>query len=584
MLLEKIRIKGFRNFDDTEISFHKKTLIIGANDVGKTNLLYALRLLFDKSISEHDLELKESDFNAYSGTSNIEITVTLSDVTEECLLSAFGGSIKDDRVLIRYTCEKNGEYKFSTGCDYSTLSEIPSRQYIKRLNMQYVDTNRNLFSFLSRERIKMFQIAKDNLSKEALASDQETIEKIQDTLNDINEKVSSLEYISKSLEHVNKELGDLSVHNEDQEVCFVAGESKVDKLLDNLVLAYSTNDTPLSIGGDGRINQIFLATWIAKQHLQENVDHITFYAIEEPEAHLHPHQQRKLSSYIQNSFDSQIMITTHSPHIVSKFNPTGIVRLYTENKFTLTPKNGSDKLLKKTFKKLNYRFDSLSAETFFSDGVFLVEGTSEVLFYNALAKEIGIDLDRLNISILSVEGIGFKPYIAVCNALSIPWILRTDNDIFSKKRNGISMKYYAGTSRVMSIIDEIGDNNLGLIDYWNKHKQNNEWCAGSDIPGVANELNKHIKNEAEELGLFLSTKDLETDLLNSELKPSLLSFYNSNNKEKTLCKMQSKKAENMMSYLEGNQHSLSCLKDDELAKPLIEIAYIICERIRLNND
>lgn len=65
MLLEKIHIKGFRNFDDTEISFHKKTLIIGANDVGKTNLLYALRLLFDKSISEHDLELKESDFNAY---------------------------------------------------------------------------------------------------------------------------------------------------------------------------------------------------------------------------------------------------------------------------------------------------------------------------------------------------------------------------------------------------------------------------------------------------------------------------------------------------------------------------------------
>ena len=64
-------------------------------------------------------------------------------------------------------------------------------------------------------------------------------------------------------------------------------------MLDNLVLAYSTGDTPLSIGGDGRNNHIFLATWIAKQHLQKNIDHVTFYAIEEPEAHLHPHQQRK---------------------------------------------------------------------------------------------------------------------------------------------------------------------------------------------------------------------------------------------------------------------------------------------------
>jgi putative ATP-dependent endonuclease of OLD family len=41
MRLEKLRIKGFRNFNDTEIVFQEKSLIIGANDVGKTNLLYA---------------------------------------------------------------------------------------------------------------------------------------------------------------------------------------------------------------------------------------------------------------------------------------------------------------------------------------------------------------------------------------------------------------------------------------------------------------------------------------------------------------------------------------------------------------
>ena len=74
MRLEKVRIKGFRNFDDTEVTFQKKTLIIGANDVGKSNLLYALRILFDKTISEHDLELTESDYNAYSSTDTIEIT------------------------------------------------------------------------------------------------------------------------------------------------------------------------------------------------------------------------------------------------------------------------------------------------------------------------------------------------------------------------------------------------------------------------------------------------------------------------------------------------------------------------------
>lgn len=108
-----------------------------------------------------------------------------------------------------------------------------------------------------------------------------------------------------------KVLGEISVHNLDQAVCFVAGESNVDRLLDNLILAYSNGNNPLSIGGDGRNNQIFLATWISKQHIQESVDHITFYAIEEPEAHLHPHQQRKLASYIMDKFNSQVFITTH---------------------------------------------------------------------------------------------------------------------------------------------------------------------------------------------------------------------------------------------------------------------------------
>ena len=70
MKLEKIHIKGFRNFDDVEVYLQEKTLIIGANDVGKSNLLYAFRLLFDKTLSENDLELNDSDFNVYSNATS----------------------------------------------------------------------------------------------------------------------------------------------------------------------------------------------------------------------------------------------------------------------------------------------------------------------------------------------------------------------------------------------------------------------------------------------------------------------------------------------------------------------------------
>lgn len=49
--------------------------------------------------------------------------------------------------------------------------------------MQYVDTNRNLFSFLSREKIKILQIAKEKLSEEAKASDSQKINEIQNSLD-----------------------------------------------------------------------------------------------------------------------------------------------------------------------------------------------------------------------------------------------------------------------------------------------------------------------------------------------------------------------------------------------------------------
>jgi len=583
MRLEKLRIKGFRNFNDTEIVFEKKALIIGANDVGKTNLLYALRLLFDKTISEHDLELSDADYNAYSGTNTIEITAYFRDVIEECLLSTFREAVKDGKLVIRYTNQKGGSYKIFSGYDLETLVELQSRQYIKRLNMQYVDTNRNLFSFLRNERVRMLELAKEKLSAADASSDDQKIQQIQNGLNSINENIGSLHYIANSLQEVNSELAMLSVHNEDQILRFIAGESNANKMLDNLILAYSTGDTPLSIGGDGRTNQIFLATWIAKQRIQKDIDHVTFYAIEEPEAYLHPHQQRKLSAYIQNSLDASVFVTTHSPNIAAKFNPAGMVRIYTKNKYSFAACGGCSPLLQNVLNKFGYRLNAISAETFFSDGVFLVEGTSEVLLYTALAKEIELDLDRYNISVLSVEGIGFKPYVAVCEALNIPWVLRTDNDIFSKPKQSPRKKYYAGVSRIMGIVDGIDDQDTELADYWKQHSYENEWGKDEEPPAAAIELNDYIRQSAESLGIFLSDSDLENDLAMSPLLDVLLAHYGKS-KKNLVTAMQTRKAENMLEFVNKNHEQLSMPKETKIVAPLEMIVRTVIERERPCED
>lgn len=64
-----------------------------------------------------------------------------------------------------------------------------------------------------------------------------------------------------------------------------------------------------------------------------------------------------------------------------------------------------------------------------------------------------LELDKKNINVIDVNGVGFKPYIKVCEALNIPFVMRTDNDIF--KVPWTNKFHYAGVSRVMGIYKEM---------------------------------------------------------------------------------------------------------------------------------
>ena len=83
MIFDKVYIKGFRNFREATIRFNRQSLIIGANDIGKTNLIYALQILMDRGFSDYSFELKDSDFYAYENTKEVVIRAYLTDVREE---------------------------------------------------------------------------------------------------------------------------------------------------------------------------------------------------------------------------------------------------------------------------------------------------------------------------------------------------------------------------------------------------------------------------------------------------------------------------------------------------------------------
>ena len=105
MKIDKIHIKGFRNFDDEKITFQAKTLIIGANDIGKTNLLYAIRLLFDKSLNDIVVTAKPGSGKTFTVVEKISnIMPSLADYQGVITIS-FTNKASDE---LKRRCKQHG--------------------------------------------------------------------------------------------------------------------------------------------------------------------------------------------------------------------------------------------------------------------------------------------------------------------------------------------------------------------------------------------------------------------------------------------------------------------------------------------
>lgn len=572
MKLSKLYIKGFRNFKEATINFNNQSLIIGANDVGKTNLLYALRILLDRGFSDLDLELKESDFYAYEETNEVIITAFFDDIKEDCILSKMKGDISGDgNLVIKYLATKGEDYKFFCGKSDADedLHEYAIPYYRKVLNIKYINSKRDFWGYINKTKNILLQQAKEDRSAETIDMDDALYKQISEKLKEVDLQIPELSYVKNATEQINEELNKLAIHNQEQKVVFDTASTDTDSVINKISITSKHGDKKLLIGGEGRLNQIYLSLWASQNRISEYSNEVSILCVEEPEAYLHPHQQRELARYLCQVLKGQVILTSHSPYIVCEFSPNSIMRLYKDDQETKVASDGCSSVIEEGFDGFGYRMSVIPAEAFFADCVILVEGQSELIFYKTLAKQIGIDLDRLNISILSVEGVGFYTYAKILGALGIYWVARTDNDIFKIQHQDAYR--FAGIERGLELAKQscdLEETDEKVIDAYSCKIHG--FVDKNSIPSKVLEAADKLRDVLANYDIFIADVDFETDLCNGPLKDALKEYYGDLLSDSSLIKkMKSHKAINIYDFLKNHKERLEALADDYIAKPLL---------------
>lgn len=579
MHLDRVYIKGFRNFKEVAVNFNKHSLVIGANDVGKTNLIYAMRLLLDRGLSDYDFELVDSDFYAFEETDEVIIRVYLTDVKDGCVVARMPGKISDDgELVLQYKAtraKKNVDYHFYCGKSdrEEDLTEIESPYYRKFLNLKYISSRRDFWSYINKSKNLLLHQAKENREPETIETDNALYDDLSEKLEYVDAKIPELSYVKNATERLNQELDKISIHHREQRIVFDTSTTEIDRVISRVSLASKHKGKNMIIGGEGRINQIYLSLWATQNEVTDLSNEVSIICVEEPEAYLHPHQQRELASYLGKTLKGEVILTSHSPFIVSEFSPNSIIRLYKEQNKSLVASGGCSEVIKESVDGLGYRMSVIPAEAFFADYAILVEGQSELLLLKTLAVQLGIDLDRLNISILSVEGVDFVTYIRILNAMGIEWSMRTDNDIMKIPKKD---EYrFAGLERALICLEEGRD-----LDAKEKKiiEDKRELLRGFNDPNNIPEKNQQAASEIIELlddySIQTANVDLETDILNSPLRDALTDYYGDGEEgisdRDIISEMKKHKGLNMYHFLQKKKDKLVSLKEDRIADLLYE--------------
>ena len=328
MKIEKVHIKNIKGIKDLELSFRKDNKILdvivlaGVNGSGKTTILESIKDFFYNTNINYDEPEK----------SNVNLDIFFEEFEKNNIEEA------------EKNCKDKYEHKLQ---DF--FRALKSYEYSRKNNNEYYD---NLIAKRFENPPKIIYVPAENKFEE-IQTYSTTLSREYKFINIINSNVirDIPSYIATRRNHLATIEEDLTMKEITNKVV-----NEINSIFDILELdvklkGFSKDEKTMPIfensaGEEFNINdlssgekQLFLRTLSIKMLEPKN----SIILIDEPELSLHPKwQQRIIEVYKKIGENNQIIIATHSPHILGSVSNENIFILYRDEKGKIEAKTGDE--------------------------------------------------------------------------------------------------------------------------------------------------------------------------------------------------------------------------------------------------